>query len=269
MTRVSVIIITYNEARNIEACLRSVQWADEIIVADSMSTDGTAGLAAKFTPHVHCIPWQGYAENKNSALDLATGEWVLWVDADERVTDDLATEIRQLLSGEPEHQAYAVARRAFFLGKWIRHSGWYPGYVVRFFRRGSARFDDQKVHEGLALQGSKGTLKHDLLHYTDDDLQHYFWKFNRYTSLAAGEAQERGKSAGLASILFRPMHKFLKMYFFQLGFLDGVEGFMLALLSSSYVAAKYMKIWEAGKVKEAESQPASGTGALPEESAAH
>ena len=254
MSSVSVILITYNEEENIEACLQSVAWADEIIVVDSKSRDRTVEIARRFTPHVISSEWMGYSSNKNLALEHATCDWVLWIDADERVPEELAREIRELVEANPPENGFEVARKAFFLGRWIKHCGWYPGWVLRLFRRGTARFTDQKVHEGLVLEGERGRLRHALLHYTDNSLEHYLWKFNRYTSYAAEELAEKGRRAGALTILLRPLHTFVRMYFLKLGFLDGVEGLMLCLLSAGYVAAKYAKLWELGYRKKMASQ---------------
>jgi len=244
VSSISVILITFNEEENIKACLTSVQWADEIIVVDSSSRDRTVEIARQFTEKVIVTDWKGYSANKNLALGKATGQWVLWIDADERVTPELAQEIKNIIGTNTEKDGFEMARKAFFLGRWIKHCGWYPGYVLRLFRRQRAHFTDNKVHEGVVLKGSRGRLKGSLLHYTDNNLEHYLWKFNRYTSYAADELAEKQRSAGLLSILFRPLHAFVKMYVLKLGILDGVEGLMLCLLSAGYVAMKYAKLWE-------------------------
>lgn len=247
----SVILITFNEENNIVDCLESVRWADEIIVVDSGSEDKTVELAKQYTDKVFQIEWRGYAENKNYALSRADGDWILWIDADERVTPELAEEIQSLLKGKPQADGYEMARRAYFLGKWIKHCGWYPGYVLRLFKRQSARFSDSKVHEGVVLDGKRARLQHDLLHFTDNDLDHYLWKFNRYTSYAADELAAKNRRAGILAILFRPAFAFIKMYFLKRGFLDGVQGLMLCLLSAGYVAIKYAKLWEKGAISRA------------------
>ncbi len=248
MSTLSVILITLNEERNIEACLRSVEWADEIIVVDSQSTDKTVEIAKQFTDKVVSIDWKGFAASKNLALRQAQCDWVLWIDADERVPAELAAEIRQVIAQNPPEAGFAIARRAFFLGRWIKHCGWYPGYVLRLFRRSKACFNDNLVHEGLILQGEQGRLHNDLLHYTDDSLEHYMWKFNRYTSLAAEELVQRGRKAGWFSMVGRSLHAFFRMYILKRGFLDGMEGLMLCLLSANYVAMKHAKLWEARNV---------------------
>jgi len=241
----SVIIITRNEERNIVECLKSVSWANEIIVVDANSTDRTVELAKQFTPRVYVKEWLGFAAAKNFALEQATNDWVLWLDADERVPADLAEEIQAIIEKPTHtHRAFEVARRAYFLGKWIKHCGWYPGFVTRLFRRESARFSNVRVHEKLEIDGTTGRLKNDLIHYTDENLFHYFEKFNRYTSLAAQDLWGSGRTFSLFDVLVRPPFVFFKMYFLRLGFLDGMHGLILSMLSAAYVFAKYAKLWE-------------------------
>jgi glycosyltransferase involved in cell wall biosynthesis len=248
MARLTVITITLNEERNIADCLASVRWADEILVVDSGSTDRTVELARAFTDNVMVVPWEGYGAARNRAILQANGDWVLWLDADERVTPELATEIQEILRNDPgEVDGYAIARRAYFLGRWIRHSGWYPGYVVRLFRKGKARFSESRVHEQLQMSGEVATARHDLLHYTDPELQHYLEKFNRYTTLAAEDMLAAGRRFSVLDLLVRPPFQFAKMYLFRRGFLDGLHGFILAVLSSAYVFTKYAKLWERGR----------------------
>ena len=242
---ISVIVITKNEERNIADCLKSVAWADDIVVVDSQSTDRTVELARQFTPHIVVTPWMGYGAAKNFALEKARHEWVLWLDADERVSPELAREIQDVISESADASAvYEIARKAYFLGKWIRHCGWYPGYVVRLFRKSSAAFSNEKVHERLEYSGEAGRLKNHLLHYTDDNLYHYFSKFNRYTSLAAADVMGSRREFSLTDLLVRPPFLFFKMYVLRLGFLDGMHGLILSLASASYVFTKYAKLWE-------------------------
>ncbi|MBA4311093.1 MAG: glycosyltransferase family 2 protein [Chlorobiaceae bacterium] len=242
----SVIVITHNEEKNIVECLQSVAWAKEIIVVDSQSIDRTVELAKKFTEKIFVKEWMGYADAKNFALDNATSEWVLWLDADERVTEELATEIKSIVSdAATDYAGFEVARRAYFLGKWIKHCGWYPGYVVRLFKRVKVRFDDSRVHEKVNIDGAIGRLKHDLLHYTDDTLYHYLIKFNRYTTLAADDLKQAGKRFSLHDIIIRPPFLFIKMYIVRRGFLDGMHGLILSILSANYVFVKYAKLREA------------------------
>jgi glycosyltransferase involved in cell wall biosynthesis len=245
MATVSVITITLNEERNIEACLQSVRWADEIIVLDSGSTDRTMELATRFTNRVERVEWKGYGGTRNMGLDRASGDWILWLDADERVTDDLAAEIQEILRVDnPAIAGYAVARRAYFLGRWIKHCGWYPSRVIRLFRRSQGRFTESRVHEELRVDGGVSNSRGDLVHYTDPDLHHYFEKFNRYTTLAAEDMKAAGRHCSLYDLLVRPSFTFVKMYLLRLGVLDGMAGFVLCVCSSAYVFTKYAKLWE-------------------------
>lgn len=245
MNSLTVIVITHNEERNISECLESTKWADEIIVVDSNSSDNTIRLAKKYTTKVFTKEWKGYSEAKNFAIDRATNNWILSVDADERVTPELSDEINLILRNpRSKYNAYEVGRRAYFLGKWIRHCGWYPGYVVRLFKRQEGRYNESRVHEKLEVKGTIGRLKNDLIHLTDRDLFHYFSKYNNYTSLAAQDLFENNRKFRNTDIVFRPVFAFIKMYFLRLGFLDGIHGFVLCFLSASYVFTKYAKLWE-------------------------
>jgi glycosyltransferase involved in cell wall biosynthesis len=248
MSRLSVITLTLNEEQNIAACLESVTWADELIVIDAGSTDRTLELARTYTPHVEVLPWKGYGAARNSALERTTGDWVLWLDADERVTPELAIEIREIVAaGSVEADGYAIPRRAYFCGKWIRHCGWYPSRVVRLFRPGKARFSETRVHEQLVIDGRVVNSRHDLLHFTDPDLKHYFAKFNTYTSLAAQDLFKAGRRFRLSDIIVKPAFTLLRMYILRLGFLDGIHGLVLSIASAAYVFAKYAKLWELGR----------------------
>jgi glycosyltransferase involved in cell wall biosynthesis len=245
VSTLSVIVITKNEERNIRECLDGVRWADEIVVVDGGSTDGTVDAAKAFTSKVYVRPWEGYGPAKNFALSQCTSEWILWLDADERVTEDLKRELQSIVRSEDRRfVAYEVPRRANFLGRWINHCGWYPGYVTRIFRRGNGTFTETKVHESLKVEGGTGRLKSDLLHYTDPNLFHYFEKFNRYTTLAAADLRQESRQFRLAQLIFRPLWQFIRMNFVKRGFLDGVQGFILCVLSSVYVFTKYAKFWE-------------------------
>lgn len=245
MSTLSVITVAKDEERNIAACLESVAWAHERIVVDTGSIDRTGEIARAMTERVLTLPWRGYGGTKNDALIHAHGEWVLWLDADERVTPELAAEIRQVLAGPvTDVSAYAMPRRAWFLGRWMMHGGWYPSPVTRLFRRGTARFTERSVHEELVVDGRTEMLRGDLLHYTDPDLHHYFTKFNRYTTLAAEDLDAAGRRWSLTGQLLRPAYQFARMYFFRRGFLDGVQGLILAVVSSAYVFVKYAKLWE-------------------------
>ena len=244
MTPLSVLVITKNEGHNIQACLESVQWADEMIIVDAESSDETVAIAKKFTQKIFINPWIGFAAAKQFGMEQAKHDWILWLDADERVQPELANEIQLLLQTNPSQAAFNVARRAYFLGRWIKHSGWYPGRVPRLFHKQRAQFNSAAVHEGLEINGEVGQLNNDLLHFTDPNIHHYFEKYNRYTTLAADESFSKGKRARIADLLIRPLWQFVRMYIIRLGFLDGIQGFILAVFSSSYVFTKYAKLQE-------------------------
>jgi glycosyltransferase involved in cell wall biosynthesis len=247
----SVIIITHNEEKNISACLKSVKWADEIVVVDSFSTDDTKKLAEQFGTKIFQIKWQGYGKQKNYALSKTSMDWILSLDADERVTPELAEEIQKIMQKvqNPQVDGYQICRKAYFLGKWIRHSGWYPDYCLRLFRSGKGVFAEKQVHEYVELNGRIGRLKGTILHYTDDNLNHYLSKCCQYTTLAADELRAKNKKISLGDLIVRPLFIFLKMYVLKKGFLDGMHGFILAVLSSFYVFIKYAKLWEGGMGK--------------------
>lgn len=244
-SKISVCVISFNEERNIEECLKSVSWADDIIMVDSFSTDRTIELAKQYTSKIFVQEWKGYSEAKNYAVQNTSNDWILSIDADERVTPELKNEIISVINDSSKrYTGYKVARQAYFLGKWIKHCGWYPGYVLRLFRKDSGTFSNSRVHEKFELVGETGTLKHDLLHFTDDNLLHYFNKFNKYTSLAADDLVEKGTPFQLWHLFIKPIYTFFKMFILKRGFLDGLHGFILSVLSSAYVFTKYAKLWE-------------------------
>ncbi len=242
--KLAAMVITRNEEKHILSCLESLHFADEIVVLDSGSTDKTVEFARRYTDRVYQVEWRGYSGTKQIALEKTGAEWVLWVDADEKISPELAREIKDVLEKDEPHNAYRMPRKAYFLNRWIRHGGWYPGYVVRLFRKGLASFSSNHVHEQLEVNGRTGTLKGAIEHDTDDSIAHYFDKFNTYTTLASMELAERGKKYSFPGLLIRPLHMFSKMYIFRQGFRDGMEGLLLALFSTCYVFTKYAKLWE-------------------------
>lgn len=247
MNKLSSIVIAKNEERNIAGCIKSqLDVIDEIVVlVDSKSTDRTLEIVNSFPQVVsRVVEWQGYSETKKIALNLTTNNWVLWIDADEEITESLKQELLEFKSATPKHNAYCMPRKAYFIGKWIKHSGWYPGRVTRLFNKLAVHFSSNDVHEHLVVDGITGELKGDLDHFTDHSINHYFLKFNTYTSLAAEELDKKNKKAGIPDLLLRPVVIFIKMYFLKLGFLDGFHGFILAVFSSLYVFTKYCKLWE-------------------------
>ncbi|MDP3024607.1 MAG: glycosyltransferase family 2 protein [candidate division Zixibacteria bacterium] len=247
MPRISAIVITYNEEKNIQRCLESLSWADEIVVVDSFSQDRTKDIASSFTDKIFDLGWQGFGKQKEIARTKASYDWVLSVDADEVVSEKLKEEIKSVINKNDSLDGYYIPRLSNFLGRWIKHSGWYPDYVLRLFRKDKARFDDSPVHEKLILDGKAGFLRNEIRHYTDPDISHYLSKMDKYTTLSAQKLLAEGKSATLFDLLLRPVAIFFKMYLFKSGFLDGWQGFLLACFSSFHVFVKYAKLWHLRK----------------------
>lgn len=245
--KISSITIAKNEETNIARCVENLRaCVDEIIVlVDEESSDKTLDIVKSY-PNVKCavVKWMGYAKTKQYGVSLCSNDWILWIDADEVVTKELSKELIGFKTSSPVFTAYSILRKAFFLGRWIKHSGWYPGRVTRLFNKNDVKFSENDVHEHLLVKGETGELNSDLEHYTDPNIYHYFQKFNRYTTLAAEELVKKGKSFSMFDILLRPIVIFVKMYFLKLGFLDGIQGFILAVFSSAYVFTKYCKFWE-------------------------
>ena len=247
MQAVSVVIITRNEEANLPRCLDSVVWADEIVVVDSGSTDRTVEIARKHGAKVITPQWRGFGPSKQEGVNHAIGPWVLSIDADEEVTPQLRDELRTKLENPGRFTGFYLPRRTQFLGRWIYHCGWYPDPVLRLFRKDSGNFNDAPVHEQAVVQGEVGRLKNDLLHYSYPTLESYFQKFNRYTTMAAEAAYRNGRRAGAYDVTVRPVANFVKQYVLKAGFLDGVEGLMISVLSSCHVMTKYAKLRHLGK----------------------
>jgi len=242
----SVVIITLNEEANLSRTLGSVAGlADEIVVLDSGSTDRTSDVADSFHAKFFVEPWKGFSAQKNSALAKASGDWILSLDADEEVEPALAKEIRDVLSANPSVAGFSVPRKNFFLGRWMKHGGFYPDPKLRLFRRGAGVFEDRLVHEDMRLDGTTASLKNHLLHHAYPTLNSYIEHMNRYSSLGAQMAMsERPRSFSLIDIALRPKLTFLYNYVLRLGFLDGREGLLLHAYHATYVSWKYAKAWE-------------------------
>lgn len=238
----SVIIITKNEVRHLAACLQSVSFAREIIVFDSGSTDGTVDLARQYGAVVHqSTDWPGFGPQKNRALDLATQPWVLSIDADERVTPELKQEITQTLSA-PKCEGYFVPRLSELCGQPIRHSGWWPDYVLRLFLREAGRFTAVPVHERVELNGQTAKLQACLLHYPYETLDALIQKMNRYSTDAAQMMFAKGRQAGVLSIVGHSVWTFVRIYLLRRGFLDGRYGFVLAVTAAAGSFFRYSKL---------------------------
>lgn len=240
--KLSVIIITKNEAANILACLESASFADEFVVVDSGSTDDTVALARNFGAQVLVTEdWPGFGVQKNRALDMATGDWVLSLDADERVTPELAEAIRTAMA-EARAQAFEMPRLSWFCGRFIRHSGWWPDYVLRLWRRGTARFNDAVLHERVIPEGAVGRLKPHLVHYPYPDFESLLNKVNRYSSDGAAMMHARGRRANVFTALGHGFWTFVRIYLIRRGFLDGRHGLVLAVTAASGSFYRYAKL---------------------------
>jgi glycosyltransferase involved in cell wall biosynthesis len=246
----SIVIITHNEEANIGRTLASVQplvanGKGEILVVDSVSTDRTVEIAKSFGAKVFIETWKGYAAQKNSAIDKATGDWILSLDADEKVEPDLVKEISIVISEQKRLTGYWMARKNFFLGRWIKRGGFWPDWKLRLFRRGAGRFEDRTVHEDIQLQGLTAKLHGALLHHSYPTLADYIDHMNRYSSLGAEMVVAKTyRGFSLYNIVLRPLATFIYNYFLRLGFLDGREGLLLHLYHAVYVSWKYAKAWE-------------------------
>lgn len=242
--RISGVLITRNEERNLPRALASLAFCDEIIVVDSGSTDRTLDLAAKLGARVEHRAWSGYADQKNFAAQQASHDWILSLDADEEVSSELAAAIANLRREGPRADGYAFPRRARYLGKWIRHSGWYPDAKVRLFDRRKACWRGDFVHESVTVDGPVGRLEGDLLHYTCDSFSQHVQTVDRYTTLAAAEMRRRGRRPGLLRLFAGPPWTAFRTYFLKLGFLDGFAGLLIAVMAGFYVFCKNVKIRE-------------------------
>ena len=239
----SIVIITRDEQAAIRRCLESVAWAGEIVVLDAGSIDETARIARECGAKVHIASdWQGFGRQKNRALDLATGDWVLSLDADEWISPELRTEIERVLAAPGDHAAFRMPRLSSYCGRFMRHSGWWPDYVTRLFRRGQARFSDDLVHERLIVQGAVGTLRESLLHEAIRDLDEALVKMNAYSTAGALMQLERGGKASLAGAVRHGAWTFFRTYVLRAGFLDGREGFMLAVSNAEGAYYRYLKL---------------------------
>ncbi|MEO6353154.1 MAG: glycosyltransferase family 2 protein [Burkholderiaceae bacterium] len=242
--RLSVIIITKNEAANLQACLDSVGFADEIIVVDSGSTDDTVELArAAGATIIVTADWPGFGPQKNRALTAAHGDWVLSLDADERITPALADEICAAVRLPKPADAYDISRRSWYCGRFIDHAGWTPDYVTRLFKRGAGRFSDHIVHERLIVDGVTRRLESQMLHYSFMDFSQVLQKIDNYSTLSAQQGHARGKRAGIGTAVLHGSWAFIRTYFLKRGFLDGAHGLALAISNAEGSYYRYLKIW--------------------------
>jgi len=246
MPTLSAIVITKNEARNIADCLKSLAFCDERIVVDSGSSDGTVSIAQDNDAKVVSHPFAGFGAQKNFALSLAQGDWVVSLDADERVSDELRNEIMQAVA-RADADGYEMPRLSTFCGRPMRHSGWYPDYVLRVFRRGKARFSDDLVHERVVCEGRTARLKSPLIHHPVLRLEEALSRMDRYSTAGADMLEASGRKVSFATGIARGLWSFVRTYFLRAGFLDGREGFLLAVANAEGTFYRYMKAWLKGR----------------------
>ena len=239
----SVIVITKNEAAHIGQCLQSVCWADEIIVLDSGSDDDTVAICRHYTDRVYETDWPGFGIQKQRALDKATGDWVLSIDADEVVTAELRAEIEVAIA-QAQFNGYEIPRLSSYCGKQIRHGGWWPDYVLRLFRRDAGYFSDAAVHEKIIVQGTVARLTSPFLHDTAVNLEEILRKVNSYSSLGAQMLHEKGVRSSISKAVFKALWTFNRTFWLKAAFLDGYQGLMLSVSNAEATYYKYAKLWE-------------------------
>ena len=237
---IGVLVITYNEEEMLADCLDSVTWADEIVVVDSDSKDKTREIAKEYTDKVYIREFDNFSNQRNFGLEKLESDWILVLDADERVTPELQAEIEEkIVSGN--HDLYQIPRKNFFLGKWIKHAGWYPDYTDRLFKNDQSIRYAGDVHESPTFTGKKGRMDQPMIHYTYRDINHYINKINHYSTL---NAEESNKKPSIFYVFARPIWEFINVYFIKRGFLLGKEGIIFAMISSLDRFLKYAKLWE-------------------------
>lgn len=248
MPRLTATIITRNESANIDAAIESVAWADEIVVVDAESTDDTAERARRHRARVEVRAWPGFSAQKNYAASIASNDWILSIDADERVTPELADQIKALLTSEPPQRGYRLPRISWYLGRWIRGTDWYPDYQLRLYDRRAGEWSERRVHESVSLKtGEPGRLTRDLQHFPYRDISHHLQTIDRYTTLAAEQMVADGRAPSIAGVALHPPFAFLRNYVLRGGFGLGSVGFVVSTLNSYYVFLKLAKAWQGGR----------------------
>ena len=238
--KITATIITRNEEANIERCLNSIDWVDEIVVVDSFSTDKTIEICEKYKCKIIQTEWKGFGKTKKYAVDASSNNWIFSIDADEEVTNELKNKILSILVN-PEFEGYKIKRTSYYLGTQIKYCGWDRDFPLRLFNRKNGNFDNKEVHESVIINGQKGKLNEVIHHYTYPTISSHISKMNRYTDLSL--IQQKKRYSILSAVIFG-INKFFKMYLLQRGFLDGKVGFLLCLNSSYGIFLKYIKTWQ-------------------------
>jgi len=245
MIKISVAIITFNEEKNIKRCIDSVKdFADEIVVVDSLSSDKTCEIATNLGAKVIDQKFLGHIAQKQLAVDNCTNNWILSLDADETCSIELQNELKKLLKTDLKYDAYSMPRVSFHLNRWIRHGGWYPDRKIRLFNKQKAAWGGYNPHDKVIVNGSVGKLNNDLQHYVFKDLRHNIDTNNSYSSIMAEDLYKNGKKFSFFKLFFKPIGKFLEVYIYKKGFLDGMAGFIIAVGASYSMFLKFAKLWE-------------------------
>jgi glycosyltransferase involved in cell wall biosynthesis len=247
MTRptLSATVLTLNNAATLERCLESIRWVNEIVIVDSLSTDGSVEIAQRYTNRVHQRPWPGFIAQRNFSKRQTCGEWILWVDADEVVSPALQEEMEDALANASStKEGFLVPRCTYYLGRWIRHGAWYPDLSVRLFRSSGNGWGGEEPHASVRIRGPVGRLRNDLLHYNYPSFGHQIRTIDHYADLSAQELHRRGERFQLRKMLLHPFGRLLKEYVLLQGFKDGMPGLIIVISTMFYVFAKYAKLWE-------------------------
>jgi glycosyltransferase involved in cell wall biosynthesis len=250
MFKISAVIITKNEEKNIVRCLSSLDWADEIVIYDSDSSDKTIPLCKQFNCRIHSSSiWEGFGITKQKAVDLTHNDWVFVIDADEEISPELKNCLLSFKNSLPAFDAYQIKRISYYGNKLVKFSGWQNDYTLRLFNKNFARFNTKKVHESVVVKGKTSQINQPILHFTYPEIKTHIQKMTAYSFIGAQQAFEKGKKSTILYAFLNAFFKFIKMYFLKLGFLDGKTGFILALNSSFGVWLKYIYLWELCKKK--------------------
>lgn len=240
--KITVTIITKNEEENIRRCLNSVAWADEIVILDSGSTDDTVSICREYTNKVYETDWPGFGQQKNRALQYASGDWILSLDADEWITEELKNEIITTINNPGDYAAFEIPRLSSFCGQYMYHSGWWPDYVIRLCKNGAAKFNDRIVHEKMIVEGKIGRLNKHIMHISYKDLESVLSKMNRYSTDSANVLHAEGEKSSIFKAVLHGLWGFIHSYIMRAGFLDGRMGFVLAVCNAESAYYKYLKL---------------------------
>jgi glycosyltransferase involved in cell wall biosynthesis len=242
--KISAAIITFNEEKNIKRCIDSLSFCDEIVVVDSLSSDDTCNIARELGAKVIDQKFLGHIAQKQLAVDSCTNEWILSLDADEEVSDELRNSILKLVRSPFNHDAYSMNRISFHLGRWIKHGGWYPDKKVRLFNKTKAKWGGYNPHDMVIVDGTTGHINGDIKHYVFKDLRHNIDTNNSYSSIMAEDLDKNGKNFSYTKLFFKPIGKFFETYIYKRGFLDGMPGFIIAVGAAYSMFLKFAKLWE-------------------------